>query len=367
MRLSILLVLVAPFLAVANDDYLSELTARSQALHLHERREWNRLLHYTKNLILPGVHGLADAPRFYLAADGKTNPQAELEATLASFFSGIQETDEVQNPQCQFIARFAWLDEQLHFDPARMPRQPCKRFHAWHDALNPGGVTLIFPAAYINNPSSMYGHTLLRIDGKDQNEKTRLLAYAINYAANTNETNGIAFAVNGLFGGYPGAFSIMPYYLKVREYNDLENRDIWVKVLEEHGVTIEAFKNFVLFENPNIVHYGGHGSTNGVVLEDRELSASILSGIFQLSDQTQCVLLNACRTLETAKILAQHIPYVIGTQDVINDRTAVAFARGFYMGLVANKTIEEAFKSGLLTVKMESLPDADVLVLVKGE
>ena len=225
--LLILLVPAVPSFAAADDDYLGELTARSRVLRLHERREWNRLLHYTKNLLTPGVHGLADARRFYLAPDGKTNPQAELEATLASFFSGIQETDAVQNPQCQFIARFAWLDEQLGFDPERMPRQPCKRFHEWRDTLNPQGVTLIFPAAYINNPSSMYGHTLLRIDGKDQDEKTRLLAYAINYAANTNETNGIAFAINGLFGGYTGTFSIMPYYLKVREYNDLENRDIW--------------------------------------------------------------------------------------------------------------------------------------------
>jgi hypothetical protein len=213
--------------ADADEAYLAELIAQSRALRLPERHEWNRLVHYTKNLLSSGVHGLADAPNFYLAVEGKTNPQAELEATLSSFFSVVEETDEVQNPQCQFIARFAWLDAQLRFDPARMPRQPCKRFRQWRDTLNPQGVTLIFPAAYINNPSSMYGHTLLRIDGKDQDEKTRLLAYAVNYAANTNETNGIAFAVNGLFGGYRGAFSIMPYYLKVREYNDLENRDIW--------------------------------------------------------------------------------------------------------------------------------------------
>jgi hypothetical protein len=236
--LPVLLVLLAPSFVQAA-DYLDELSARAAALHLYERREWNRLLHYTRNLLLPGIHGLADARRFYLAPNGKTDPKTELEATLASFFSSVQETEEVQNPQCQFIARFAWLDAQLGFDPARLPRQPCKRFHEWHDALNPAGVSLIFPAAYINNPSSMYGHTLLRIDATDQDEKTRLLAYAINYAANTNETNGIAFAVNGLFGGYPGGFSILPYYLKVREYNDLENRDIWEYVLDLTADEIE--------------------------------------------------------------------------------------------------------------------------------
>ena len=211
----------------ASAAYLDELIARSRELRLSERREWHRLMHYTADLAGPGVHSLADARRFFLAPDGKTNPQGELEATLASFFSDVRETQETQNPQCAFISRYGWLDRQLGFDAARMPRRPCRRFREWREALDPHGVTLIFPAAYLNNPSSMYGHTLLRIDARDQDEKTRLLAYAINYAANTDETNGILFAVNGLFGGYPGMFSILPYYLKVREYNDLENRDIW--------------------------------------------------------------------------------------------------------------------------------------------
>jgi len=220
------LCLVAPCVAQAA-GYLDELIGRSRELRLSERREWRRLMHYTDNLITPGVHSLADARRFFLAPDGKTNPQSELEATLAAFFSEVQETQETQNPQCAFIARYSWLDRELSFDPAHLPRQPCKRFREWRETLNPQGITLIFPAAFLNNPSSMYGHTLLRIDARDQNEKTRLLAYAINYAANTNETNGIAFAINGLLGGYPGMFSIMPYYLKVREYNDMENRDVW--------------------------------------------------------------------------------------------------------------------------------------------
>ncbi len=216
----------APAVA-AQPAYLGELVDRSRELRLSERREWNRLVHYAPNLITPGAHGLADSRRFYLAPDGKTNPQSELEATLAAFFSDVQETDKQQNPQCAFIARYHWLDSQLRFDPVRMTKQVCKRYNEWHDTLNPQGLTLIFPTGSLNNPSSMYGHTLLRVDAKDQDEKTRLLAYAINYAANTNETNGVAFAINGLFGGYPGTFSMMPYYLKVREYSDMENRDVW--------------------------------------------------------------------------------------------------------------------------------------------
>ena len=224
---AVLFLLQTSAYATVDSAYLAELVEKSKQLRLSKRPEWQKLLHYVPNLISSGVHGLVDSQDFYNAPDGKNNPQAELEATLASFYSEIEESNEQQNPQCQFIARYTWLNQQLAFDPQRLPQRECKRYQNWHASLDPAGLTLIFASAYLNSPSSMYGHTLVRVDAKDQDEHTRLLAYAINFAANTNETNGLLFAVNGLFGGYPGAFSILPYYVKVREYGDLENRDLW--------------------------------------------------------------------------------------------------------------------------------------------
>lgn len=211
----------------AADDYLQELVATAREKKLAEQPQWHALLHYKSRLLFRGVESQADDPDFFNAPDGKTDPQKELEATLAAFFSTVPETPTQQNPQCRFIARYQWLKRELQFDPARLPLQPCRRYDEWRAALNPQALTLVFPAAYLNNPASLYGHTLLRVDAKDQDERTRLLAYAINYAAATNETSGLVFAVKGIFGGYPGLFSISPYYAKVTEYNDLENRDIW--------------------------------------------------------------------------------------------------------------------------------------------
>jgi len=184
-------------------------------------------VHYVPNLIAPGVHGLVDSREFYNAPDGKNNPQAELDGTLRAFFSEVQETDEVQHPQCRFPARYAWLAAELGFDQGRMPRPQCRRYRDWRSALDAKQLTLVFASAYLDNPGSMYGHTLLRVDAADQDERTRLLAYSISFAAATNETNGLIFAVKGLFGGYPGVFAMLPYYVKVREYSDLENRDLW--------------------------------------------------------------------------------------------------------------------------------------------
>lgn len=184
-------------------------------------------MHYVPNLIAPGVHGLVDSRDFYNAPDGKNDPQAELDGTLRAFFSEAEETDEVQHPQCRFPARYAWLAAELGFDQGRMPRPQCGRYRDWRSALDAKQLTLVFASAYLDNPGSMYGHTLLRVDAADQDERTRLLAYSISFAAATNETNGLIFAVKGLFGGYPGVFAMLPYYVKVREYSDLENRDLW--------------------------------------------------------------------------------------------------------------------------------------------
>lgn len=226
--LAICLTMIAPLSLNAKEiGYLVQLQQRAHDLHLSERQEWLNLLHYKPYPLRPGGRSLADGDAFFNAPDGKTNPESELNATLAAFFSDRTETNEQQNPQCSFIARYHWLNQQLEFDSSLLPRQPCRRFYAWREALNPYEATLVFPAAYLNNPASMYGHTLIRIDARDQDEHTRLLAYAIGYAASTDETNGLTFAVKGLMGGYPGTYSIEPYYLKVREYNDIENRDVW--------------------------------------------------------------------------------------------------------------------------------------------
>jgi hypothetical protein len=72
----------------------------------------------------------------------------------------------------------------------------------------------------------MFGHTFLRINSS---YNSKLLSYAINYAADANpdKENGVIFAIKGLIGGYFGRYSLLPYYEKLKEYRDSEQRDIW--------------------------------------------------------------------------------------------------------------------------------------------
>ena len=223
-----LLLMHTPASHAIDHPYLQELIAKARVQHLADDRQWHALMHYRENLLFRGVTGQADDPQFYLAEDGKTDPSAELDATLQSFFAPpLVETDAVQHPQCKFIARYHWLQRVLQFDPQRLPPQACGRFGAWRAELNASALTLVFPSAYINNPSSMFGHTLLRVDAANQDERTRLLAYAINYAVSPGSDGGTMFIIKSLVGAYPGTFSLSPYYVKVKEYSDMENRDIW--------------------------------------------------------------------------------------------------------------------------------------------
>jgi hypothetical protein len=164
---------------------------------------------------------------FFLSETGKTNPQAELESTIRSLFSDEPVGSSKQPAQCAFVARYHWLKIRLSIDEKKLPVVHCKRFESWFSEMNAESVTLVFASAFLDNPASMFGHTFLRIDQKGQTEQTRLLAYTINYAADVPSSEGALYPIKGIFGGFKGYFMTAPYYLKVQEYRDIENRDIW--------------------------------------------------------------------------------------------------------------------------------------------
>jgi len=206
--------------------YLVELINTALQAKLASERDWHLLLHYRKN-VLGGYTSEQDDPGFFMSPDGKTDPQAELDATLKQFFSNELVGRSKQPAQCAFIARYEWLRDRLRFDETRLPPMACERFTRWFTDFEAQSITLIFPSAFMNNPASMFGHTLLRVDQRGQTDSTRILAYTINYAADVPRDAGMAYPIKGIFGWYSGFFSTIPYYIKVQEYRDIENRDIW--------------------------------------------------------------------------------------------------------------------------------------------
>ncbi len=179
-------------------------------------QEWLALVHYQPTWYQTYKSSI-DSDNFFLAPDGKTNPKHELEATLRLF----QSNDTTK--QCLFPARYLFL-KQHNFIQNNFVN--CPDYQSFQKDLNPNGITFIFTDAYMNNPASLFGHTLMRTDAPK--EKTQLMAYGMNYGAWVDEkTAGALYALYGLTGGYYGGFTVKPYYSVINMYNNIENRDIW--------------------------------------------------------------------------------------------------------------------------------------------
>jgi len=200
-------------------DGLGGVITRAKIMQLAEKPAWLNLLHY-KSTLLGGYESQADDPAFFLAKTGKLNAQAELEADLRGFFSDKASA----HPRCMFPARFYWLNQQLNFSE-QLPIITCQPFIEWQEKINAKQLTLLFPSMHMDSPASMFGHTSIRFDRPDGNI---LLSYALSYAASYSEADSILlYSWKGITGGYPGKFFLQPYYEALKDYSEIEQRDIW--------------------------------------------------------------------------------------------------------------------------------------------
>ena len=215
--------------------YIHALKIRAHQLHLAQAAQWLRLGHWRRTWS-GDYESQADGTNFFLSPHGKDSPTQELDATLEGFFSELPANDprlaskNVQHPICQFPARFQWLSEQLAIDPAKLPAHDCSRYEEFVKSLQADSVTLVFSSYYLNNPASAFGHTFLRIGKKNAlipEERRQLLDYGIDYSADVDTNFAPVYAIKGLAGAFPGTFRKVPFYFKVREYNDFESRDLW--------------------------------------------------------------------------------------------------------------------------------------------
>ena len=244
MRFSLLAAALAllPAAALAGGDpdptYLPELRAAARARELSDHVQWRRLGRWRDGWL--GTKSEVDGPAFFLSERGKRDPSAELDATLAAFFEPEPSAPDAEHPQCRFPARFAFLARELAIDLARLPPRPCPRFDEFWKRVRAQSVTLVFSSYYMDNPSSAFGHTFLRLDkgaegegegdvagapigpasGSEAAGRYELLDHGVDYAARVDTSNSLLYVVKGLAGLFKGEFTARPYFYKVREYAD---------------------------------------------------------------------------------------------------------------------------------------------------
>lgn len=188
---------------------------------LAKTEQWRALLHINMQTEGSALESYVDDASFFLATDGSINPENELIATIAA----LKVQDDIQ---CRFPARTLFLLDNIEGLAKEVEPFICQEYLGWRNKLNTSKVVLVFASAQLNSPSSMYGHTFLRFDPDNVEQGSTYLSYALNFGASVTEGDaGFLYAAKGLTGGYPGNFSANPYFEKIKEYNRLENRDLW--------------------------------------------------------------------------------------------------------------------------------------------
>lgn len=125
---------------------------------------------------------------------------------------------------------------------------------------------------------------------------------------------------------------------------------------------VKDLQECLLRFKPHIVHFSGHGSSEGeILLEDsngnsKPVSERALSTLFYvLKDNIRCVVLNACYSERQAQAIAQHIECVVGMSEAIGDKSAISFAASFYQALAYGRNVQTAFDLGCIQIDLESL------------
>lgn len=168
-----------------------------------------------------------------------------------------------------------------------------------------------------------------------------------------------------------------------------------LKLVSEWAIKPGDLQQAILKHRPNVIHFSGHGTAestendsdrdlgfpnedkSGIIVQDSSgkpvlVNTSALASLFRTMKMLdgmdiEVVILNACHQELQAKAIAQFVPFVIGTNDAIDDNAAIEFSTGFYRGFSAvGSTVEFAFQLALNNIMLEGLEDSKVPVIYKG-
>jgi hypothetical protein len=191
--------------------------ALARARELSSDEAWLRLLHYRSNT-LGGLDSEVDGSRFFLSHDGKSDPRAELEATLRAFYRPPGASRD-SHARCRFPARFHWLNAKLEIARDLAPVR-CMKLARYQAGMTPESIALVYAANSLDSPVTAFGHTFLLFRRRSGADVT------VEYTAETDTANPLLYAFKGLFGMFHGRFRLQDAKSKLAYYLG-EERDLW--------------------------------------------------------------------------------------------------------------------------------------------
>jgi len=180
-----------------------DFVSKAKNLDLANKPYWSKLLHYENN------HSIINEDEFFLSKNGKSDLEDELNKTIEFFLND-------SNSTCRYPARYKWINSYLSMNLKLSTCRELKKF------LEPEfqKISIVFTAERYNSPSSVFGHTFLKIDSKS-------IPYAVNYAATIPDgTDPVTYFFKGASGGFFSHYELLTYNIKDFEYTKEEFRDL---------------------------------------------------------------------------------------------------------------------------------------------
>ncbi len=119
---------------------------------------------------------------------------------------------------------------------------------------------------------------------------------------------------------------------------------------------------------PHVVHFSGHASSLGLLMENDagtpegdDLEFDPLARLLGATDEPpRLLVLNACQSLAGAEPLLRTVPTVVAMADSIEDASAVVFATRFYAAIASAQSVASALEQAKVAMEAASLDDADL-------
>lgn len=150
----------------------------------------------------------------------------------------------------------------------------------------------------------------------------------------------------------------------IRAFESCPDRDR-VQLREIYNPRLrDFFDNLVAFR-PHVLHFSGHGSEKiFFVTEEGQhapLGSPSIAATFRGlgSEAPKVLVLAACSSLNVARDLTRYVEFAIGVSDTLADADAIEFTSGFYAGIAAGRSIDEAFSLGRGRIGRELAPRND--------
>lgn len=116
--------------------------------------------------------------------------------------------------------------------------------------------------------------------------------------------------------------------------------------------------------NPDIIHFSGHGDSNGDLAFENVngqnklvTKEAMAQTIMTLSDKVRLIFFNACFSAIQAEHIVEYVDAAIGMNTFIGDDAALVFASQFYSSIGFGKNLKSAFNQAKAALMLEGISE----------